>query len=170
VIGSGEGRGGFDGVDPNDGAAQALFVGADPGGEVGQRRLVAKLAAELLAGGLELTALPAHAPRPGVLAQRVDHRASDTPLGESLELDAPILVEAIRRVDQPNHAVLHEVSDVDRMRHRRCHAASQGLDERKTGNDSLTGRWNGERHLVSLIAGESQTAAPLSQPQYQQSR
>ncbi len=157
MIGSSERRGGFDGVDADDGAAQALFVRADLGREIRQRRLVAQLAAKLLAGGFELAALAAHAARPGVLAKRVDHRAPHPPLGKGFELDAPILVEAVRCVDKPNHAVLHEVSDVDRVRHRGGHAASQGLDKRKTGNDSLTGGWNGERHLVSLIAGKSQT-------------
>ena len=69
----------------------------DLGGEVGQRRLAAQLAAQLLARGLELAALAANAARPGVLAQRVDHRAADAPLGEGLELDAARLVEAVAR-------------------------------------------------------------------------
>ena len=68
---------------------------ADLGGEVGQRRLAAELAAQLLARGLELAPLAAHAARPGVLAQRVDHRAAHAPLGEGLELDAAVLVEAV---------------------------------------------------------------------------
>jgi len=40
VLGAREGRGGLNGVDANDGLAQALFVRADLFGQVGQRRLV----------------------------------------------------------------------------------------------------------------------------------
>ena len=68
---------------------------SDLRGEVGERRLVAQLAAQLLARGLELAALAADAARPGVLAQRVDHRAAHAALGEGLELDAAVLVEAV---------------------------------------------------------------------------
>jgi len=157
VIGGGKRGGRLDGVDADDRAAETLFVGADLGGQIRQRRFVAKLSTQLLAGRFELATLPAHTARPGILAQRVDHRTPYAPFGECLELDATLLVEAMRRVDEPNHAILHKISDVDRVRHRSGHATGQGLDKRKTGNDSLTGRWNGERHLVSLIAGKSQT-------------
>ena len=65
-------------------------VSSDPtrGREVRQRGLVAELAAQLLAGGLELPAHAAHAAGPGIAAQRVDHGAAHAPLGEGLELDA----------------------------------------------------------------------------------
>ena len=106
-------RGRLDGVDADDGAAEALLVGADLRGEVGERRLAAELAAQLLARRLELAALAANAARPGVLAQRVDHRAADPPLGEGLELDAARLVEAVRGVDQTDDPVLDEIADVD---------------------------------------------------------
>ena len=90
---------------------------------------MAQLAAQLLAGGVELAALPADAARPRVFSKRVNHCAADATLGEGLELDAATLVEAVRRVDQAEHAVLDEISDVDRIRHRRRHASSQRLDE-----------------------------------------
>jgi len=95
----GERRGGFDGVDADNRAAQALLVGPDLGGQVGQRRLAAEFAAQLLAGSFQLTALTAHATRPGILAERVDHRPADAPLGEGLELDAAVLIEAVGRID-----------------------------------------------------------------------
>jgi hypothetical protein len=43
---------------------------------------------KLLARRLNLAALPADAARPGVLAEGVDHGASNAPFGERLELDA----------------------------------------------------------------------------------
>ena len=116
---------------------EARFVGADARGEVGERRLGAELAAELLARGFELAPLPPDAARPGVAPQRVDHRAADAALGERLELDAAVLVEPARRVDQSEHAVLHEVAELDRVRHRRGDAPRQRLDERQSGGDAF---------------------------------
>ena len=109
----------------------------DARGEVGQRRLGAGLAAERFAGRLELATLAADAARPGVLAQRVDHRAADATLGEGLELDAAALVEAVRGVDQADHPVLDQVAQVDRVRHRRGHPARHGFDERQAGDDAV---------------------------------
>jgi len=48
---------------------------------------VAQRGAEFFARRFELAPDAAHAARPGVLAQRVDHRAADATLGEGLELD-----------------------------------------------------------------------------------
>ena len=132
----GERRGRFDGVDADDGAAQALFVGPDFGGKVGQRRLVPKLAAQLFASRFELAALAANAARPGVLAQSVDHRAPDATFGERLELDAARLVEAMRCVDEPDDAVLDEIADVDRVGHRGRDASGELFDERNAGDDA----------------------------------
>ena len=89
------------------------------------------------ARGLELTTLAANATRPGVLAERVDHGAANPPLGKGLELDAAILVEAVGRVDEADDAVLHQVADVDRMRHGGRHPTGKGLDERQAGDDAL---------------------------------
>ena len=100
-------------------------------GEIGERRLVTERRAQLLARGFELAAHAAHAARPRVLAQRVDHRAANAPLGEGLELDAARIVEAVRGVDQSDHAVLDEIAEVDRMRHRRRHPPRQRLDKRQ---------------------------------------
>ena len=151
VIGVGQRRGGLDGVDADDGAAQALFVGADLGGQVRQRRLASQFAAQRLARGLELAALTTDAARPGVLAKRVDHRATHAALGKRLELDATVRVEAVGRVNQADDAILHEVADINRVRHRGRHAAGKGLDKRKTGNNALTrvGGGGGERHRCS---------------------
>jgi len=113
VLRAREGRGRFDRVDAHDRLPQALLVGADRLGEIGERRLVSERRAQLLARGFELATHAAHAARPGILAERVDHRAADAPLGEGLELDAARIVEAVRGVDQPDHAVLHEIAEVD---------------------------------------------------------
>jgi hypothetical protein len=45
-------------------------------------------------------------------------------------------------VDQPEHPVLDEIPDVDRVRHRRRHPARERFDERNTRDDStiLAGR------------------------------
>ena len=137
VIARRERRRRFDRVDAENGAAQALLVGSHLGGEVGQRRLVSQLAAQRLARGLELAALTADAARPRFAAQRVDHRPAHAPLGERLELDPAVLVEAVRGIDQAEHPVLNQVADVDRVRHRSGKAASQGLHEGETGNDAL---------------------------------
>ena len=92
---------------------EALFVGTHLGGEVGQRRLAPEFAAQFLAGGLELTPLTADAARPGVLAQRVDHRATDATLGKRFELDTARLVEAVRGIDEADDAVLDEIANID---------------------------------------------------------
>jgi len=89
----------------------------------------------LLPRRLELTPLTANATRPRILAKGVDHCAADTALGEGLEFDTARFVEPVRRVDQANDTVLHQVPDINRVGHRRCHAASQLLDEREMGND-----------------------------------
>ena len=47
-----------------------------------------------------------------------------------------LFVEAVGGVDQPEDAVLHEVADVDRVRHRRRHAAGERFDEGQAGNDA----------------------------------
>ena len=43
------------------------------------------------------------------------------------------LVEAVGRVDEADHAVLHQVAQVDRVRHRGGHAPGERLDEREAG-------------------------------------
>ena len=138
VLASRERRRRFDRVDADDRAAEPRFVGSDARGEIGERRLGAELAAQLLARGLELAALTAHAARPRIAAQRIDHRAAHAALGEGLELDAARFVEAAGGVDQAEHAVLHEIAQLDRMRHRRGHAAGQRFDERQAGGDAFT--------------------------------
>ena len=136
MLAGGERRRGFDGVDADDGAAQAFFVGTHPRGQIGHRRLVTQLAAQRFARRVELAPLAADAARPCVAAQRVDHRATDPPFGEGLELDAALFVEPVRGVDQPQHAILHQVADVDRVRHRRRHPAGERFDKGQAGDDS----------------------------------
>jgi len=89
--------------------------------------------AQLLAGGLELAAHAAHPARPRVLAQRVDHRAPDAALGECLELDAAAVVEAVGRIDETDHAILHEIAEINGVRHGRGHATRQRLNEGQSG-------------------------------------
>jgi hypothetical protein len=127
----------FNGADANDGPAQPDLVGPDPGGQVGQGRLGTGLAADRFARRLELATLSPNPTRPGVLAQRVDHGAADAALGERLELDAATIVVAMRGVDQAHHPVLHQIAQVDRVRHRRSHPAGNGFDERQAGDDAV---------------------------------
>jgi len=134
IVGIGQRGGRLDRVDPNDGASELLLVRSHLRGEVCQRRFAAELATERFARTLELATLPAHPTRPGVLPQCVNHRAPDAALGEGLELDAARLVEPVRRVDQPDHSVLHQVADVDGVRHRGRDTAGKLLDERKAGD------------------------------------
>jgi len=67
----------------------------------------------LLAGGLELPALPADAARPRILAERVDHRATNSTFGKRLELDAAGLVKALGCVDEADDSILDKIADVD---------------------------------------------------------
>src|SRR5690606_34016364 len=81
---------------------------------------------------------------PGIAPEGVDHRAADAALRERLELDPARLVIPARGVDQPDHAVLDEVTQFDRVRHRGGHPARERLDEGKTGCDSILmtgGKW-----------------------------
>ena len=162
VLVVGERGGRFDGVDADDGAAQALLVGPDLGGEVGQRRLAPELAAQLLAGGFELTALTADAARPCVLAQRVDHRATDATLGKGFELDTARLVEAVRGIDEADDAILDEIANIDGVGHRGRHATSELLDEGNAVHDAggVGGGKLGAHQCVDL-------RDLLSQPKYQ---
>jgi len=132
----GEGRGGFDGVDADNRAAEALLVGTDLRGQIGQRWLAAELAAQLLAGSFQLTALTAHSTRPGILAEGIDHRPANTPLGERLELDTAGLVEAVRRIDETDDAVLDEVADIDGVGHRGRHPTRELFDEGDAVDDA----------------------------------
>ena len=47
------------------------------------------------------------------------------------------LVEAVGGVDQAHDPVLHQVADVDRVRHRRGEAAREGFDKREPGDDAV---------------------------------
>ena len=150
-------RGRFDGVDSDDRAVEPLLVVANFGREIGERRFVPQLATQGLARRVELAALAAHATRPRVPPQCVDHRAADSAFRERLELDATLFVEAVRRVDQPKDPVLHEISDIDRIRHRRRHPPSQGLNEGKTGDDSavlMSGDGLGTHRLSSPLTSD----------------
>jgi len=124
---------------------------------------MAKLTAELLAGRLELAPLPAHAARPGVLAEGVDHRTPDATFRERLELDASRFVEAMRRVNQTDDAVLDEVPDVDGMGHRGGDATGKLLNERKTGCDARVDRYR----ALALGAHECDLRRQVRQRRYQ---
>ena len=117
-------------------------VGSDALGQVGQRRLRAELAAQLLARRFQLAADAAHATRPRIAPQGVNHGAAHAAFRKRLELDAAALVEPMGGVDQANHPVLHQVAQVDRVGHGGRHAARQRLDKRQTRRDavSLVGR------------------------------
>ena len=66
-----------------------------------------------------MAVLPLAQARPRIAAQRVDHRASHAALRKRLELDPARVVETIRCVDQADDAILHQISNVDRVGHRR---------------------------------------------------
>ena len=51
------------------------------------------------------------------------------------------LVEAVGGVDEPDDAVLDEIADVDRVRHRRGDAAGELFDERKGGDNAPVCSW-----------------------------
>ncbi len=136
ILGSRQRGGRLDGVDANDGAAQALLVGAHLRRKIGERRLAAEFATKLLTCALELAPLAADAARPCILAQRVDHRAANAPLGKGLELDATRLIEPVRCVDESDHAVLNQIADIDRVRHGGRDATGELFDERKAGYDA----------------------------------
>jgi hypothetical protein len=141
VLTGGERRSGLDGVDAHDSAAQSLLVGADARGQVGERRFVSQLAAERLAGCVELAPLTADASRPRIASERVDHRPADAAFGKGLELDSARFVEAVCGINQTQHAVLHQIPDINRVRHRRRHPSGEGFHEGETRDDPaiLTG-------------------------------
>ncbi|BCS36094.1 hypothetical protein TBR22_A53310 [Luteitalea sp. TBR-22] len=134
AVTAGRGRSGLDGVDADDGPTEALLVGAEVRGQVGQRRLGASGRPKRFTRRLELTADAADAARPGVAAERVDHGATDPALGKGLEADAATLVIPVHGVDEAEHAVLHEVADVDARRHGGRDATGQGFHERPAGD------------------------------------
>jgi hypothetical protein len=89
------------------------FVGADAGGQFRHRRFVSQFATQRFARRIELAPLSSDAARPRIAAQRVDHRAAHASFGEGFELDAARFVEPMRGIDQTQHAVLHQIADVD---------------------------------------------------------
>src|SRR4051812_3273748 len=127
----------LDGVDAHDRASEPCFVRAHPRGEIRKRRFGAKLTPQLFASGFELAPLPADTARPGIATKGIDHRTPHPAFGKGLELDPASLVEPARRVDQPDHAVLHQVAEFDRMGHRRGHPPREGLHERQSGGNAV---------------------------------
>ena len=55
---------------------------------------------------------------------------------------------------RPKHAILDQVPDVDRVRHRRGEPAGEGLDERKPGNNA-TALAGGKRMGLHRISSGS---------------
>jgi len=98
---------------------------------------VPELGAQLLASRLELATHAAHAAGPGILAQRIDHRPADATLGKRLELDPAAPIEPLGRVDEPDHPVLDEVTEVNRVRHGGRHPTCEGFDEGQSGFDAV---------------------------------
>jgi len=129
VIVVGQRRGRLDGVDADDRATQPLLVGTHLGGQVCERRFASVLAPQRFTRRLELASLAPHATWPGILTQGVNHRTADAPLGERLELDAALLIETARRINETDDAVLDEVADINRMWHRRRDTPGKLLDE-----------------------------------------
>src|SRR4030095_387344 len=130
MLGIRQRRGRLDGVDANNGSAEALLIRSDFGREICQRRFVPQLSPQLLARSLQLPARAANSTWPSILAQSIDHGAPDATLGERLELDAARLVKTVRCVDEPDDTVLDKISDVDRVRHRGCDTSGELFYER----------------------------------------
>jgi len=108
-------------------------------------------------------ALPADAAWPGIFPQRVDHRPANAPLGKGLELDAAGFVKAVGGINQPDNPVLDQVADVNRLRHRRRHAARELFHEGNRGYYSSFHFATREAHALS-------SGAPVSQREYQRLR
>jgi hypothetical protein len=64
--------------------------------------------------------------------------APDAPLRERLEFDAAAFVKPVGGVDEADHAVLYQVSHINRVGHGRRHSASERLHERQSVHDSTT--------------------------------
>src|SRR5262249_14724976 len=146
------------------------LVGADAGGQVGHGRLMSKLAAERLSCSIELAPLAPNAARPGVAAQRIDHRTANATFSKRLELDAAARVEAVRGVDQAKHAVLHEIADVDGVRHRCRHPAGECFDKRQARDNAaiLAGSDRLNTHPGLLFdSGVPSRGCTTSQSEYQ---
>jgi len=139
-IGGRLGRRRFDGRNAHHRALQVVFVLAQCLGQLGQRGLVSQPLAQRHSRRFNVAADAAHTARPGVLAQRVDHRATDAAFGEGFELDAPCVIEALCGINQSEHSVLDQIAHLDRVRHRRGHAPRQGLNERKAGRHAVAGK------------------------------
>jgi len=105
---------------------------------------------QLLPGRLQLAPDAAHAAWPCILAQRVDHRSANAALRERLELDSPRVIEAVRGIDQADHAVLHQVAQVDRVWHGGGHAAGQSLHKGNAGFNAWVGNVSRRGHLMNL--------------------
>ena len=130
------------------------------------RRLVAKLAPQRFARRVQLAPLAADAARPGVAPERVDHGAAHPPLGKGFELDAAPFVEPAGGIDETDNAILDEITDVDRVRHGRRHAAGECLDERDPRDDPAT-MMGGNRmsaHAISLWLRTFAMAVPTVEP------
>ena len=139
---------------------ETRFIRSDAGRQIGERGLGAELATQRFARGFELTALAANAARPRVAAQRIDHRATHTALGKSLELDAARLVEPEGGVDQAQHSILDEIAQLDGVGHRGGDAAGERLHEGKTGGDPGTLTGNERLTLHVGLLGCSHHARP----------
>ncbi len=120
-----ERRCGLDRIDPDDHSLELRFIKAHLARQVGHAGLRTEFPAEQFPGGLDFAPSAANATGPRVAAQRVDHGAPHAAFGERLEFDAPPLVKAMHRIDQAKHAILDEVSEVDRMRHGGRHTACE---------------------------------------------
>jgi hypothetical protein len=58
------------------------------------------------------------------------------PLGECFEFNAARFIKAVRSIDQADDAVLDEVTNINRMRHRGSHSSCERLHKGKTSNNS----------------------------------
>src|SRR5690606_23451408 len=87
-------------------------------------------------------------------------------LGERLELDPALLVEAVGGVDETDDAILDQVANVDGVGHGRRHPARERFNERQTFYDTLARAWCGERHrfLLQGRAHQGLTARPQRNP------
>ncbi len=130
VLARGERRCRFDRVDANDRSTQTFFVGANPGGQIGHRWFVPELSSQRLTRCVQFSSLTPDPTRPRIAAKGIDHGTTNASLRKCFELDAAILVEATSCVDEAQYSVLHEIANVDGVRHGRSHPPGECLNER----------------------------------------
>src|SRR3989441_13242876 len=98
----------------------------------------AELLAEIGVGLFQILALLSKGPRgPVEISQAVENRAANADFGISLELDVPLGLKLLDRIEQANHAGIDEIPHLDIRRQPRGDAMRNVLDQRKRFVDQV---------------------------------